>query len=127
MLAPDIKAFILSKPEAEEDYPFGPEPTVFKVQGKMFALFMIRGGELYLNLKCDPEEAQQLRDVFSCVRAAYHMNKQHWNTIVLDGSLPMGELERMIDNSYRLVVKGLKKSQREGLEVRHGRYAIYGE
>ncbi|WP_325101230.1 MmcQ/YjbR family DNA-binding protein [Marinomonas transparens] len=120
-----MKNYLLSKPEAEESYPFGPEPLVFKVQGKMFALFMVRNGNFCLNLKCDPDEAVQLRDIFPCVQAGYHMNKRHWNTVVLDNSLPMGEIERMVDNSYSLVVKGLKKSQREGLEVRYGSKIIY--
>lgn len=127
MLDSQIKNYLLSKPEAIEDYPFGPEAMVFKVQDKMFALFMVRQGEPYLNLKCDPEEALMLRDVFGAVRAGYHMNKRHWNTVVLDGSLPQGEIERMVDNSYSLVVKGLKKSLREGLEVRHGSEVIYGK
>ena len=125
MLESTIKQYLLEKPEALEDYPFGPDAIVFKVQKKMFALFMVRQGQSALNLKCDPEEAVQLRDIFSAVTAGYHMNKRHWNTVILDGSLPMGEIERMIDNSYSLVVKGLKKSDREGLEVRHGSQIVY--
>ena len=120
-----IKQYLLAKPEAVEEYPFGPDVMVIKVQQKVFALCMVRKGQRMVNLKCDPEEAQQLRDIFSAVIGGYHMNKRHWNSVLLDGSLPPGEIERMIDNSYNLVVKGLKKADREGLEVRYGRQRIY--
>lgn len=125
MLDLAVKQYLLSKPEAVEEYPFGPDAMVMKVQQKVFALCLVRDGQNAINLKCDPEEARQLRDIFSAVSAGYHMNKRHWNTVLLDGSLPMGEIERMIDNSYGLVVKGLKKADREGLELRHGRQLIY--
>lgn len=115
-----VKQYLLSKPEAEEDFPFGPEAAVYKICGKMFALVFHQQGECRINLKCDPIEAIELRHVFSAVLPGYHMNKKHWNTIRLDGSLPMGEIERMIDNSFRLVVKGLKKAERRGLELRSG-------
>lgn len=115
-----VKHYLLSKPEAEEDFPFGPEAAVYKICGKMFALMFHQQGECRINLKCDPVEALELRHVFSAVIPGYHMNKKHWNTVRLDGSLPMGEIERMIDNSFRLVVKGLKKSERRGLELRSG-------
>lgn len=115
-----VKHYLLSKPEAEEDFPFGPEAAVYKICGKMFALMFHQQGEYRINLKCDPVEALELRHVFSAVIPGYHMNKKHWNTVRLDGSLPMGEIERMIDNSFRLVVKGLKKSERRGLELRSG-------
>ena len=122
MLDIAVKQYLLSKPEAVEEYPFGPDAMVIKVQQKVFALCLVRDGQNAINLKCDPEEARQLRDIFS---AGYHMNKRHWNTVLIDGSLPMGEIERMIDNSYSLVVKGLRKADREGLEVRHGCQLIY--
>ncbi|WP_027709441.1 MmcQ/YjbR family DNA-binding protein [Zooshikella ganghwensis] len=120
-----LKQYILEKPEAAEDYPFGPDVAVFKVLGKMFALVSSEDGILNLNLKCDPVEAVQLRDLFSAVRPGYHMNKKHWNTVIIDGSLPNSEIERMIDNSYSLVVKGLTKAARTGLEIRHGKAVIY--
>ena len=78
-----------------------------------------------MNLKCDPEQALALRDIFTAVVPGYHMNKAHWNTVILDGSIPRGEIERMIDHSYGLVVKGLPKAQRTALEIRHGSDAIY--
>jgi predicted DNA-binding protein (MmcQ/YjbR family) len=123
MTAAQLKRYLLGKPEAFEDYPFGPDAAVYKVADKMFALSFYRGDHLNLNLKCNPSEAIELRDVFAAVQPAYHMNKRHWNTVILDGSLPRGEIERMIDQSYALVVKGLKKAVRQGLEIRHGKAA----
>ena len=120
-----IKCYLLGKPEALETYPFDNKTAVFKVQDKMFALLSFREGEYQINLKCDPAEAIMLRDVFDAVKPGYHMNKVHWNTVVLDGSLPQGEIQRMIDLSYSLVVKGLKKSIRQGLEARYGSAVIY--
>lgn len=120
-----LKKYFLSKPETEEDYPFGPDVPVFKVLGKMFGLIGFNKGVMRINLKCDPNEAQQLRDIYDAVIPGYHMNKTHWNTVIIDGSLPDGEIERQIDHSYGLVVKGLKKADRTGLEVRHGKDNIY--
>ncbi|PTU73742.1 MmcQ/YjbR family DNA-binding protein [Pseudomonas mangrovi] len=125
MTETQIKALLLAKPEAAEDYPFGPEAAVFKLQGKLFALLFRQQGQLKLNLKCDPEEAQMLRDVFASVAPGYHMNKRHWNTVTLDGSLPIGEIQRMLDNSYALILRSLPKAVRLGLEARHGRDALY--
>lgn len=101
---------------ATRDYPFGPDVLVFKVAGKMFALSSRHMGHDSLNLKCDPDEAQALRDIYPAVIPGYHMNKKHWNTVLLDGSVPSGEIERMIDNSYRLVVESLPKTKRQPFE-----------
>ena len=122
-----LKKYLLSKPEAEEHYPFDDYTAVFKVQGKMFALLIKKQGQPLLNLKCNPDHAIELRDIFKEVFPAYHMNKRHWNSVILDGDLPNGEIERLIDHSYGLVVKGLKKSIREGLEVRYGKTVLYGD
>lgn len=113
--------YLLTKPEAIIDFPFGPEVQVFKIQGKMFALMTTRNQQCLLNLKCEPDEAIQLRDVFTAITPGYHMNKKHWNTVILDGTVPIGEMQRMMDNSYSLVVKTLKKAQRLGLEIRYGK------
>ncbi|HDY98519.1 MAG TPA: MmcQ/YjbR family DNA-binding protein [Pseudomonas sabulinigri] len=121
----DLRRYLLSKPEAEESFPFGPEAAVFKIQGKMFALLLERDGVASVNLKCDPEQAIGLRDLFTAVTPGYHMNKRHWNTVRDDGSIPVGELQRMIDHSYALVVKGLNRTQRLGLEARHGQAVLY--
>jgi predicted DNA-binding protein (MmcQ/YjbR family) len=114
-----------SQPEAYEDHPFGPDVAVFKVRSKMFATLGYEGDVARINLKCDPEEALVLRDIFDAVLPGYHMNKAHWNTVILDGSIPRGEIEQMIDRSYGLVVKGLKKSERTSLETRYGRDRLY--
>ena len=78
-----------------------------------------------MNLKCDPEEAMILRDLFGAVVPGYHMNKAHWNTVYLDGSIPRGEIERMIDRSYGLVVGKLTKAERQALEIKYGREVLY--
>lgn len=120
------RRYLLGKPEALEDYPFGPDVAVMKVRGKMFATLGQESGEGRMNLKCDPDQALALRDIFAAVLPGYHMNKKHWNTIKLDGSIPEGEIQRMIDHSFALVVGGLPKKMREGMEVRHCRDALYG-
>ncbi|MCR8632090.1 MmcQ/YjbR family DNA-binding protein [Paenibacillus radicis (ex Xue et al. 2023)] len=108
-----IIEYCLKKKGATKDYPFGPDPLVLKISGKMFALFFENKG--YLNLKCDPVIAENLREQHETVRPAYHMNKQHWNTITIDGSLPVSDVFAMIDHSYDLVVKNLPKSLRESI------------
>jgi predicted DNA-binding protein (MmcQ/YjbR family) len=126
MICATAKAYMLSKPEALLDYPFGPDVAVFKVRKKMFATLGEEQGVARINLKCDPQEAMMLRDIFPAVLPGYHMNKVHWNTVLLDGSIPVGELQRMIDNSFGLVVKRLRKAECTSLEVKHGKAAIYG-
>ncbi len=121
-----FKTYLLSKPECLEDYPFGPDVAVMKVCGKMFATYARhRDGNIHLNLKCDPDEALALRDVFEAVIPGYHINKKHWNTVILDGSIPDAEVERMIDRSYGLVVKGLTKAERRSLEIKVGESELY--
>jgi predicted DNA-binding protein (MmcQ/YjbR family) len=128
------RAYMLSKPEAWLDYPFGPDVGVPKVRKKMFATLSEDTGDQLvdvkplarINLKCEPNEALLLRDVFDAVIPGYHMNKTHWNTVLLDGTVPQGELERMIDNSYALVAKTLPKAERVAMEVKYGREALYG-
>lgn len=121
-----IIEYLCGKPEAVEDYPFGPDAQVFKVQRKMFALVYSKDGKQCINLKCEPQLAIQLRDVFVGVLPGWHMNKMHWNTVWLDGSVPQSQVERMIDHSYALVVKSLGKPARLGLEARHGKPMLYG-
>ena len=125
----DAQQYLLSKPEATEDFPFGPDVNVYRVKNKMFAtLAPARDSEHYwMNLKCDPQEAIMLRDIFDAVIPGYHMNKQNWNTIILDGSVPRGEIERMIDNSYALIVKSLKKVDRMQLELHYTNVELYGK
>ena len=116
----DARNYLLGRPEAWEDYPFGPGVAVLKVQNKMFATLGTEDGLARMNLKCDPHEALMLRDIFDAVMPGYHMNKRHWNTVLLDDSIPKGEIERMIDNSYALVVQGLPSRQRKALQLRTG-------
>lgn len=120
------RAYLLGKPEAAEDFPFGPDVAVMKVRSKMFATLAPGKHCDRMNLKCDPAEAEMLRDIFPSVIPGYHMNKRHWNTIELDGSIPASEIERMIDNSYALVVAGLRLRDRKSLEVAYGKPAVYG-
>ncbi|RBP85402.1 putative DNA-binding protein (MmcQ/YjbR family) [Cytobacillus firmus] len=105
--------YSLSKKGAIKDYPVGPDPIAIKIGNKIFALFYKEKG--YLILKCDPVYAEYLREKHEDVLPGYHMNKQHWNTIILEGSLPESDIFAMIDQSYDLVVKGLPKRIRESI------------
>ena len=111
-----LRAYLLKKKGASENFPFGPEVMVFKVEGKMFVLVFLEDSPLSMNLKCDPDLAMHLREFYKAVQPGYHMNKKHWNTIYLDGSVPDDEILAMINDSYDLVVKGLKKEDRLRLE-----------
>jgi predicted DNA-binding protein (MmcQ/YjbR family) len=105
--------YLQCKPGAVVDFPFDPMTLVFKVGGKMFALIILDEHPLRMNLKCDPAQAQALRDCFPAILPGYHMNKRHWNALILDGSLPDELVCSLIDDSYALVVKGLSKSVRQ--------------
>ena len=102
-----LRKYLLNKPGAFEDFPFGPPAMVFKVRRKMFALIAVEETPLRINLKCDPELARHLRAAYDAVQPGYHMNKKHWNTISIDGSLPDEEIITMINDSYNLVTKGI--------------------
>lgn len=108
--------YLLAKPAAEETFPFDEDTLVMKVMGKMFALIPLERLPLQVNLKCDPAHALELREQYVAVQEPYHMNKNHWITVILDGSIPPAEVRAMIDESYRLVVAGLKKADREKLQ-----------
>ncbi|MFI0480306.1 MmcQ/YjbR family DNA-binding protein [Actinomadura sp. 9N215] len=105
----------LAKPGSVEDYPFGDEVAVFKVAGRMFALVPLGAQPGSVSLKCDPDLALDLRGRYAAITAGYHLNKRHWNTVVLDGSVPEEELLELIDHSYELVVASLTKAQRNEL------------
>ena len=119
MTLEELRAVCSAKPGVSEDFPFGPNTLVFKVVGKMFALCPVKSGvdddPLYVNLKCEPELAELLREKYGAITPGYHMNKRHWNTVTLDGSVPEREVLELIDLSYSLVVKGLRKVERERL------------
>ncbi len=108
----EMRAYALAKTAVLEDFPFDARTAVFKVAGKMFLLSEAAGDPLWFNVKCDPERALMLRDVFAAVTPGYHMNKRHWNTVVIDGSIPDDDLEAFIDHSYDLVVAGLTGAAR---------------
>lgn len=107
-----LRDYCIAKKGVTEGFPFDSETLVFKVMGKMFALVSLEANPLSMNLKCDPENAVALREEYSCVLPGYHMSKTHWNTIIIDGSVPDSLLRDWIDQSYNLVVAGLPKSVR---------------
>ncbi|MCG8348465.1 MAG: MmcQ/YjbR family DNA-binding protein [Chloroflexales bacterium] len=115
-----LRTYLAQKKGSTEEMPFGPDALVFKVMGKMYALVAFQATPLRITLKCEPEHALFLRDQYPAVQPGYYMNKQHWNTITLDGSIPPAEILSMIDASYTLVVKGLKKAERQQLEAMEG-------
>jgi len=104
-----LREYCLSKPDVEETLPFGPDTLVFKVNGKVFLLAGLDEHPLSFNVKCDPDKAVELREEFACVLPGYHMNKKHWNTIVVDGSVSTKQLKEWIDWSYDLVSQKKKK------------------
>lgn len=111
-----LKKYLLQKKFAKEGFPFGPDALVFKVLGKMFALVAWEEDPLRITLKCEPEHAQALRAIYESVKPGYYMNKEHWNTVTLDGSINDDVIFEMIDDSYDLVVKGLRKADRQKLK-----------
>ena len=110
-----ISEYCLSKKGTSEDFPFDEETLVFKVMGKMFALIPLERIPLQINLKCNPDLVIELRERYDAVQPGYHMNKNHWNTILIDGRLRKDLILEWIDKSYDLVVSGLKKSDKEKL------------
>jgi predicted DNA-binding protein (MmcQ/YjbR family) len=96
-------------------FPFGPETSVFKVAGKIFALSALASPPLRVSLKCEPELAERLRATYPAIRPGYHLNKRHWNTVTLDGSLPDETVADMLEDSYDLVVAGLPRAKRAEL------------
>ncbi len=116
----DIESFrnyCLSKKGVEEDLPFGPDTLTFKVMGKVFAITGLDQDEFRVNLKCDPDWALELRDEYQDIIPGWHMNKKHWNTVYFERGLKGKLLMSLIDHSYDLVVKKLKKSDREILDT----------
>jgi len=103
---------------AEETFPFGPETSVFKVGGKMFALSQLGADSLRVSLKCDPGLAEGLREAHAAVLPGYHLNKRHWNTVIVDGSMPDETIRDMIEDSYDLVVSTLPRAGRRALHWR---------
>lgn len=115
----DVRDYCLELMGTEEDFPFGPDLYVYKIKGKIFAILFAGQSEARLNLKCDPNEALALRDIFPAITAGYHMNKKHWNTLKLNDTVPESEIKRQIDQSRLLVIHALPKSQRLALLPEH--------
>jgi predicted DNA-binding protein (MmcQ/YjbR family) len=107
--AEQFREYCLAKLRATEGTPFGEGTLVFKVGGKMFALLSLDAVPPCANLKCDPDRALELRDRYEQVLPGYHMNKKHWNTVILDGAIPRWTIVEMIDHSYDLVQSKAKK------------------
>lgn len=105
-----------NKPGARRTMPFGPDALVFKVLDKMFALVAWQADPLTISLKADPMDAIILRKQYPAIKPGYHMNKKHWNTVTLDGSIPKEELKLMIDESYALVVQGMTRADQARLQ-----------
>ena len=112
----DVLDVCANLPGAVEDYPFGDEVAVFKVGGRMFESVLLSGSPGFVNLKCEPSPALELRARFPSVRPGYHADKRHWNSVDLDGTLPDGELGEMVRHSYDLVVARLTRAQRAELD-----------
>ncbi len=105
-----LREYCLAKVDAEETMPFGPDTLVFKINNKVFLLASLDVHPLQFNVKCDPDLAIELREEYpTAVLPGYHMNKKHWNTIIVDGTISNKQICRFIDDSYQLVSKGKKK------------------
>ena len=116
MTADSLRQWCLARPSAVEEFPFGPETSVFKVGGKMFALTALDARPLSVSLKCEPSLAEALRGEHSAVRPGYHLNKRHW--VTLDDSLPDELVLGLLEDSYELVVNGLPKRERDLIRSR---------
>ncbi len=110
-----LRYYCLSKNGVTESFPFGEDTLVFKVMEKIFLLASLDSSPLQFNVKCDPEKAVLLREKYDAVQPGYHMNKKHWNTIILDGTISNDRIKEMVDHSYDLVVQSLPKKLKDEL------------
>jgi predicted DNA-binding protein (MmcQ/YjbR family) len=113
--AAELRRWCLAQAGAVEDFPFGPETSVFKVGGKVFAISALGRTPLEVSVKCEPELALDLRASYTAIRPGYHLNKRHWNTLTLDRSLPDQLVRDLVEDSYDLVVSALPRRTREQL------------
>lgn len=111
-----FRTYCLSKKGVTEEFPFDASTLVFKVMGKMFALTGLERIPFSVNLKCDPDDAVELREYHPEITPGYHMSKKHWNTIDCSGSLSIDFLQQLIDHSYTLVVKNMTKKMQQELD-----------
>lgn len=110
-----LREYCISKKAVTEGFPFGEETLVFKVMDKIFLLVSLSSNPLQFNAKCNPEKAIELREEYDAIKPGYHMNKKHWNTVVIDGSISTKLIKEIIDDSYNLIVQSLPKKSREEL------------
>ena len=115
MDAAELRERCLNLPGSDESFPFGPGTSVFKVAGRIFAISALAREPLEVSVKCDPLIAEQLREAYAAIRPGYHLNKRHWNTVTVDGSVTGQMLGDMIEDSYDLVVSQLPLSRRRAL------------
>jgi len=108
-----LRDYILSKPATTDDFPFGPQAMVFRVAGKIFGIMPWEENPISISLKCDPDRAVQLREMYPGITGAYHLNKTHWNGVKMDNSVSLELVTDLIDHSYELIVASLKKKVRE--------------
>lgn len=117
MTQKELEKYLASKKASVLEFPFYDDVPVYKVMGKMFALVFIKDDILQMNLKCEPNDALAYRDIYKGVLPAYHMNKKHWNTLVIDSDISDESIKIMIDESYDLVVSKLTRKQKEQLKL----------
>lgn len=115
-----IRQYALQKKDVTEGFPFGEDTLVFKVAGKLFLLMGLDSEPLQMNLKCNPDKAIELREEYASIIPGYHMNKKHWNSIILDGTIPAKLVKEMIDWSYELVSSGKGKKIDKEVEGKEG-------
>lgn len=101
----EIREYCLSKSNCEESLPFGPDTLVFKTENKIFLILPLNADNIQFNVKCNPERAIELREEYPCVIPGFHMNKKHWNTIIVDGSVKNALLKEWVDHSFKMVLK----------------------
>lgn len=112
-----LENILLCKNGSVKEFPFGDDVAVFKIMNKIFALYGYNDNKINLNLKCLPEDALGYRDIYKCVIPGYHMNKKHWNTIIIDGTMSDEILINMIDESYDLIIAKLTKKEKIQLNL----------
>jgi len=110
-----LREYCLSKKTVTEDFPFGESTLVFRVKNKIFLLVSLDSSPLQFNAKCEPDKAIELREQYDAIQPGYHMNKKHWNTVVIDGSISTVLIKEMINDSYDLIAQSLPKKLREEL------------
>lgn len=119
------RTYLLNKPEAIESFPFDAVTPVYKLHDKIFAIMGNHDGP-GINLKCDPDQSLALRDIFKGITPGYHMNKKHWNTVQFNTDVPDGEIERLIDHSYGLILNNLPKTKQKYMATHYPPAQLFG-